>query len=337
MNPMEVNKFHLGDCLSVLRDFEANSIDTVITDPPYGLTFMGKDWDNGVPGEAYWREMSRVAKPGASLLAFGGTRTFHRLTCSIEDAGWEIRDCLMWLYGQGFPKSRNLHGEFEGWGTALKPAWEPIIVAMKPAEGTFAENAETWGVSGINIAESRIGTAPRHNKPVRGHKNSMIPYEGKEGPGTDVVGRWPANLILDKEAAKALDEQSGTLTSGKVTKVYSAIPKESASLGKKNRHLSPASVFSDSGGASRFFYTAKASKSERGQGNNHPTVKPLKLMEYLCTLTKTPTGGIVLDPFAGSGTTLLAARNTGRSFIGIEKDPQYVEIITARLNESYAK
>lgn len=368
---MSVNELYLGDCLEVLQQLPDDLVDTVITDPPYGLAFMGQGWDKGVPGVEYWKAILQVTKPGGMLLAFGGTRTYHRLTAAIEDAGWEIRDCMMWLYGSGFPKSldiskaidkakgaerevigkssrhgggmnqvygegmgdgevpnvtapsTNLAREWNGWGTALKPAWEPIIVAMKPLDGTFAENAEKWGVAGINVDGGRVGT--NGGMTIRSPLPAWRKMEGRDdvpsgkGEVTQNGGRWPANLILDEEVTK--EEWS------------------------------------------RFFYCAKASKSERNRGcealpeiacgtmeddnyeiktgsgnirntmrrNFHPTVKPLALMEYLCTLTKTPTGGIVLDPFAGSGSTLLAAKNTAREYIGIEKESQYYEIIKARL------
>ena len=145
-----------GDCLTVMRGMDATSVDAIVTDPPYGLEFMGKEWDHGIPGVHFWEAALRVAKPGAHLLAFGGTRTFHRLTCAIEDAGWEIRDCLGWIYGSGFPKSHNLKGDHEGWGTALKPAWEPIILARKPLDGTVAANVQKWGTGAVNVDGCRV-------------------------------------------------------------------------------------------------------------------------------------------------------------------------------------
>ncbi len=360
-----MNDIYQGDCIEVRSVLADNSVDTIITDPPYGLEFMGKGWDKGVPGVEYWKEFLAVTKPGGMLLAFGGTRTYHRLACAIEDAGWEIRDCMMWLYGSGFPKSHNLHGQFEGWGTALKPAWEPIIVAMKPIEGTYAQNAEKWGVAGINVDGGRIEAADQDvlDAAVKRMTGNIVQVNNSTGnfvAGAKSIqpksakGRWPANLLLDEDAAAMLDEQSGVSPSnyrhdkGMATGMF------------PGKHRTGHGV-NDSGGASRFFYCAKASKSERNAGceglpekpnssygefagtpehgpklgvtknNFHPTVKPLKLMEYLCTLTKTPTGGIVLDPFSGSGTTLLAAKNTGRQYVGIEKDGAYFEIIKARL------
>lgn len=359
-----------GDCLEEMRKMESNSISAIVTDPPYGLSFMGKDWDHGIPGFPFWQEALRISKPGAHLLAFGGTRTFHRLTCAIEDAGWEIRDCLMWLYGSGFPKSHN-HFGIEGYGTALKPAWEPIIMAMKPCDGTFKQNAEKWGQAGINIASSRIGTddtrAPTYNMTSKGHKGGAygskdVDYSRNGQIAGSAQGRWPANLILNEEAAKLLDEQSGILKSGGGIKNPIGMSTKGfmSSNWRDSGHIEP-----DSGGASRFFYCAKASPSEKNEGcedlldkiggrmcstisgdtrtghrtiqkNNHPTVKPLKLMEYLIKLVMPPKDGILLDPFAGSGTTILAAQNLGYKVIGIEKSAEYCEIANARLKNKLA-
>lgn len=426
-----------GDCRTVLAELDADCVDTVITDPPYGLSFMGKGWDKDVPGEDFWVEVLRVAKPGAMLLAFGGTRTYHRLAVAIEDAGWELRDCLMWLYGTGFPKSHNIAkgiakrrhedveplrvicrfirarmeklgfksrnlttyfgdcnarlidhwaardtdsqpslptpgqwavlktvlglddsmdaeferlskrrgehsdewtgaevvgdygtppamslgagderrqftvrdtkkratqgeaAEWEGWGTALKPAWEPIILAMKPLDGTFANNALEHGVAGLNIDAARVPTEDN----LAGGAYSKSPRKGQGSSYTLGVtgkefkqppGRWPTNVVLDEDAAAVLDEQTGM-------------------------------------SKSRFFYCAKASKSERGESNNHPTVKPIALMRWLARLTSTPEGGLVLDPFMGSGSTGVAALVEGRQFCGIELNPQYAEIAAKRL------
>jgi DNA modification methylase len=156
-----------GDCLEEMAKMESNSIDSIVTDPPYGLSFMGKDWDYGIPGIHFWVEALRVAKPGCHLLAFGGTRTFHRLACAIEDSGWEIRDCLGWIYGSGFPKSHNLKGDHEGLGTALKPAWEPIIMARKPLDGTVAANVQKWGTGAINVYGCRVGPSWWRNNQSR--------------------------------------------------------------------------------------------------------------------------------------------------------------------------
>lgn len=494
-----------GDCLEEMKKMEDNSISGIVTDPPYGLGFMNKEWDAGLPHDEIWKEALRIVKPGGHLLAFGGTRTYHRLTCAIEDAGWEVRDCLMFLYGSGFPKSHNfgckctgdavpyshekkpesqtessmrsvsetnlssaistgpanketvfpgmqeqnlqsdwtvsseghearkescmerrnniqeeqgeLHrpkvcemsigissdgeegricngtpvdngetfgsnssedrsspsqgsqhakqqrgkpgtvpgqqdsqnnrmaacekcGRLKGWGqqgTALKPAYEPIIMAMKPCDGTFKQNAEKWGQAGINIDGCRIGIEERVNP-----QNQIAWQKWKEQDGRNhkevenkpdriVQGRWPANVMFDEEAAALLDEQSG---------------------------FNP----------SRFFYCAKTSRKERNDGlegmpqqpirhedrrpnshdifntegcgrntdnkpqkNNHPTVKPLKLMRYLITLIMPPKDGILLDPFAGSGSTIIAAHQLGVKAIGIEKQAEYVEIANKRL------
>lgn len=376
-----MNDIYHGDSREVRTVLSDNSIDTIITDPPYGLEFMGKGWDKGVPGIEFWKEFLAVTKPGGMLLAFGGTRTFHRMTVAIEDAGWEIRDCMMWLYGSGFPKSLDIsnaidkakgaerevigkslrHGgginkvygegmgdgevpsitapatslarEWSGWGTALKPAWEPIIVAMKPLDGTFAHNAETWGVAGINVDGGRIRADDGVPKFTRRKEKSVAVYgdgingTNRTGEMDTTTGRWPANLILDEEAAGMLDGASGDSASNFRINRAAHADNGNTMFGIKRGNNAP----NDSGGASRFFYCAKASKSERGNDNSHPTVKPLKLMEYLCTLTKTPTGGIVLDPFAGSGTTLLAAKNTGRQYVGIEQNEEYIKIIEHRL------
>lgn len=319
----KINHVILGDCLEEMQKMESNSISAIVTDPPYGLGFMGKKWDAGVPHHEIWKEALRICKPGAFLLAFGGTRTYHRLTGAIEDAGWEIRDCIMWVYGQGFPKSHNHYG-LDGYGTALKPAYEPIIMAMKPCEGTFKQNAEKWGQAGINIDECRIESDSNNNRPT-GKRQTCFQglnfYKGIENKG-----RWPANIIFDEEAAEMLDEQSGQLKTGSGNRRPNG-------GGEMFNGFSPmnAEFPSSTGGASRFFYCAKASTCERGQANKHPTVKPFKLMEYLIKLIAPPQDALILDPFAGSGTTLLAAQNLGIKAIGIEKENEYVEIAKARL------
>ena len=392
-----------GDCLEVMRTMEDNSIDAIVTDPPYGLKFMNKEWDRGIPGSAYWEEALRVSKPGTHMLVFGGTRTYHRLTCAIEDAGWEIRDCLMWLYGSGFPKSHNLKGKHAGKGTALKPAWEPVILARKPIEGTVANNVLTYGTGGLNIDECRIslnGEKPYNypngpggsdqNHMLRGldKGNAKIPQQGNG------EGRFPANIILshspdcvkigerkikshgsvsgnepsdpiantdgeyDRKPFTAHGNGDGTETvegwvcaDGCPIKLMGEQSGTSASKKGKPRGTHKKSMFSnsefnkvgaeydDSGTAARYFknleydpfiYCAKASPKERGEGNTHPTVKPLSLMKYLIKLI-TPPGGIVLDPFAGSGSTLIAAKDCGFDAIGIEINPDYVNIAASRI------
>ena len=383
-------EIRVGDCLEIMPTLDADSVDAIVTDPPYHLTtgkkggsglasenldspygrapigtgFMGKAWDGGdVAFRAEtWAAALRVAKPGAHLVAFGGTRTFHRLTCAIEDAGWEIRDCLSWLYGSGFPKSHN-----GAWGgTALKPAWEPIILARKPLVGTVAQNVAAHGTGGLNIDGCRIaGTKPvvRAFDSENGN-NPILHTRSATGRGeTTSEGRWPANVCLDEDAARLLDEASGerpsTLTGRDAGTDYAS---DAISDGLFGRRLQ-GQLYGDTGGASRFFYTAKASRAERNAGvehlaakplnwssgaqspgtfqaegtnrtaaNHHPTVKPLDLMQWLCRIV-TPKGGLVLDPFCGSGSTGRAAIAEGFRFIGIELSDEYAAIARARIAE----
>ena len=325
---------YLGDCIESMKQLPDNSIDSIVTDPPYGLSFMGKKWDYDIPSIEIWKEALRVLKPGGHLLSFGGTRTYHRLVVNIEDAGFEIRDCIQWLYGSGFPKSHNIKdGEYKGWGTALKPANEPICVARKPLEKglTIAENVIKYGTGAINIDGSRIGTETRINQPASSLGNLKTMDGGKANQNqlaSEAQGRWPANIILDEEAAMALDEQSGVLKNGGQN--YTTKGK---SMFGTEKELAITKFAGDSGGASRFFYIAKASKSERNKGlelNNHPTVKPIKLMEYLIKLV-TPPNGTVLDPFMGSGSTGVAAKNLKYKFIGCEMNDEYFEIAKKRI------
>lgn len=362
----------LGDCIEVMRGMEPNSIDAVVTDPPYGLEFMGKGWDTFRPASAHadarrrradelddpvkarylrhnvneyvagkpyqvwcygWAvEALRVLKPGGYLLAFGGTRTHHRLMVAIEDAGFEIRDCLMWLYGSGFPKSYNLHGEWEGWGTALKPAYEPIILARKPlSEPNVAANVLKWATGALNIDGCRIpGTVPlREDRGV--NSRSMFGNHSRHAAGHG-SGRWPAHVLLDEEAAAMLDAMTGdTSVTGRRSEQSKNATVTGTRIGPSNHRSKE--YPGDRGGASRFFYVAKTSKSERGEYNTHPTVKPIALMRYLIRLV-TPPGGLVLDPFAGSGSTLIAAMQEGFRAIGIEKEPEYVEIAKRRIAET---
>ena len=520
-----------GDCLEIMPTLDADSIDSIVTDPPYGLSFMGKDWDHGVPGEAFWRETLRVAKPGAHLLAFGGTRTHHRLAVAIEDAGWEIRDTLMWVFGSGFPKSldcakaiqgsacqefaRDVHrlsgsaegypascsdscrqcgeplpGEqepgqgavpqlgdapshsrlsgplaqtlegighrytafhaglsshlstldcqgrkdadawqlvleaasflcpacfaqsiqavsdcvtpegdidwssidapsvvtawatsesllrnwriwsepysqyiteakrWQGWGTALKPAFEPVVVARKPLIGTVATNVQTHGTGALNIDGCRVGTDERPRLEAGfmriGRTNEEIWSTGygrpKEVNGT-VAGRWPANIVHDgSDDVTALFPETigGTRPARRNVSIF----------GAGNGTNDGTRIDYDSGSAARFFYCAKASKADRDEGceglgeragkrtlsggddtrgrptpcnhNHHPTVKPTALMRYLCRLI-TPPGGIILDPFCGSGSTGKAATLEGFEFIGIDTDADYLAIAEARI------
>ena len=356
-------KFFHGDCLEKMKEIGDGTIDSIVTDPPYGLSFMGKGWDRGVPPSRFWVEALRVAKPGSHLLAFGGTRTYHRLAIAIEDAGWEIRDCVMWVYGSGFPKSHNLKDEWRGWGTALKPAYEPIIVARKSLISTIAENVQKHGTGGINVDGCRVGTDERYN-PAAGNKvggNSLsmsLTGMPKDTKGRVAFGRWPANLIHDGS-----DE------------VVGLFPATISGGGDKHSKTQDGNIFKgiapisglhsyqgDSGSAARFFYCAKASKADRDEGcenlevakqdptrkegnpggdnprnrgvhkrtNFHPTVKPTALMRYLCRLV-TPPNGIVFDPFMGSGSTGKAAVLEGFDFVGIEKEVDYLKIAEARI------
>ena len=346
----------LGDCYNVLRTFNENYFDTMITDPPYGLQFMGKKWDYDVPSVEIWKECLRVMKPGAFALIFGGPRTFHRMAINVEDAGFVLRDTIMWIYGSGFPKSQKIK-KFKGYGTNLKPAFEPIIIAMKPNEGSFEENAEKWNVSGLNIEGSKIGNEERINTPATSRLGTFnqSPKSGVSYNGETVTGRWPSNVIFDEESAQVLDKQSGNLKSGKDQNPTR--DKVSGFFGQKLPYSG--ANYGDEGGASRFFYVTKPPSKEKEnllgtknrenfrpkgvafnkkgsvleekkEGNIHPTVKPLELLEYLCTLTSPPNGGIVLDPFAGSGTTGIACKKTNRNFVLIEKEENYYELCLFR-------
>jgi len=387
---LDINNIYNMDCLEGLKLLDDNSIDSIVTDPPYELGFMNKKWDN--TGIAYnvnmWKECLRVLKPGGHLLAFGGSRTYHRMACAIEDAGFEIRDQIMWITGQGFPKSMDISkaidkqagaerevvgknpnyravsgkkgflGEstfrqtegminitapntetakqWNGWGTALKPAHEPIVVARKPlSEKTVADNVLKWGTGGINIDGCRVGNGGDYTVHNAGSSGSGV-LQWNKGEKQDssteyrqTQGRFPANIILDEEAGQLLDEQSGITKSVVRISEDKDNPANTYSLGRKG--VTPRG-HNDSGGASRFFYCAKASKKERGESNNHPTVKPIKLIEYLVTLV-TPPKGIIVDPFIGSGTLALACINKGFNYIGFELEKHYCEIAEKRINE----
>lgn len=413
---MTFGTYHLmlGDCLEVLRGMPDNSVDSIVTDPPYGLGkepdalamlrdwvetghhdvkgrgFMGKEWDAFVPQPQVWHECLRVLKPGGHLLAFAGTRTQDLMTLGLRLAGFEIRDMVAWVYGSGFPKSldvskaldkmagaeREVVGvattgagnagkmnsqeaggcaggiawdktfdvtapatdaakQWDGWGTALKPALEPITLARKPLEGTVAANVLKWHTGALNIDGCRVAGVPRTTHAdgnrvttvaASGHLRGKAPH----GPTPPPDGRWPANLIHDGS-----DE------------VLAGFPITTSGAGDKHiknqdgnifKGLAPVSGLrsyqADTGSAARFFYCAKTSKADRSADNNHPTVKPTDLMRYLCRLI-TPPGGVILDPYMGSGSTGKAALAEGFRFIGIERDPDYFKIAKERIEKSF--
>ena len=315
---------------------DACSVDSVVTDPPYGLSFMGKRWDYDVPSVEIWAECLRVLKPGGHLLAFAGTRTQHRMAVRIEDAGFDIRDKIAWVYGSGFPKSHNLDGEWEGWGTALKPALEPITVARKPLNVTVAANVAEWGTGAINVDGCRVG-ADEGRPLIESRSDPSLNafgdgLNGSRHAGTTTQGRWPANLIHDgsDEVVRLFPSQKSPATYVRSVVGQSSPAPMDRDAGKKDTRAI-AVGHGDSGSAARFFYCAKASKADRGGDNKHPTVKPTDLMRYLCRLV-TPLGGVVLDPFMGSGSTGKAAMLEGFRFLGIEREADYVEIARARIN-----
>jgi site-specific DNA-methyltransferase (adenine-specific) len=335
-----------ADNREVLRAMESASVDSVVCDPPYELAFMGKRWDaSGIAYDAdLWREVLRVLKPGGHLLAFGGTRTYHRMTCAIEDAGFEIRDSIHWVYGSGFPKSldvskaigKGIDGpseaarQWSGWGTALKPAHEPCVVARKPLDGTVAANVFAHGTGALNVDGCRIG----ENKRVPGspktadaskHTVSLPGYAGGSGHDPN-VGRWPANIVFDEDAARELDEQSD----GSSRFFYCA----KASRTDRDSGLDDFPIYSGATIANRAEGSAGSKHARAGtvgpRANTHPTVKPTSLMRWLVRLA-TPPGGLVLDPFAGSGSTGVAAMREGLRFVGLELSEEYAAIARARI------
>lgn len=366
---MSFHYLHHGECLAWLKTLPPNSVDSVVTDPPYGLSFMGKKWDYDVPSCEVWAECLRVLKPGGHLLAFAGTRTQHRMACRIEDAGFEIRDMIAWVYGSGFPKSRNVGNDvagMHGWGTALKPALEPITVARKPLNGTVAANVLAHGTGAINIGACRVATEENLNGGAyakeggRSESNSLHAGSGMNVGGKTTgkefeqpEGRWPANLIHDgsDEVVALFPRNAGASAPVRGTEASKACVGEIT--GPRGRV--EGAFHADSGSAARFFYCAKTSRRDRNEGlidpgpqfkrgttlrqventatagNNHPTVKPTDLMRYLCRLV-TPLGGWVLDPFAGSGSTGKAAMLEGFSFLGAEMDAAYHAIATSRID-----
>ncbi|WP_315807809.1 site-specific DNA-methyltransferase [Pseudomonas sp. C9-3] len=362
---------HLGDCLQVLRTIPDNSIDSVVTDPPYGLSFMGKRWDYDVPSVEVWEECLRVLKPGGHLLAFAGTRTQHRMACRIEDAGFELRDMIAWVYGSGFPKSKNLDGDWQGWGTALKPALEPITMARKPLAGTVTQNAEEHGTGALHIDSCRV---PSEAMPPNTGAGGMPRRRDDEqrGPGAlsqpHPGGRWPANLLHDgsAEVVALFPADAGAVSPVRGTEpTANGFSGSVAYSGMRDRVAG--AFHADTGSAARFFYCAKTSRRDRNEGceemerrplhwssgdanpgsfqspgtdktsqNHHPTVKPTELMAYLCRLVTRP-GGVVLDPFMGSGSTGKACMREGFKFVGIEREPPYLAISAARISHELAR
>lgn len=394
---MERFTLHHADCRDVLRDMPDNSIDSVVTDPPYALVsivkrfgkpgsapakgneayqrasagFMGKSWDTGEVAfsDEFWAEVLRVLKPGGHVVAFSGTRTYHRMAVAIEDAGFEIRDQLGWLYGSGFPKSHNQSGEWEGWGTALKPAWEPICFARKPLNGTVACNLAQHGTGAINIDGCRVeGRAAEYGNPTQaeGWRLNKRPIEWSPSD----IGRWPANIIHDgsdeviaafPDAPGQQGDLNGQSKDRKSKGIFGDMPAAREAIAR----------IDDTKSAARFFYCAKASRKDRDEGldgfqkrlpddtmsmnshnltggidghgreykispraNTHPTVKPTSLMQWLCRLV-TPPGGVILDPFMGSGSTGKAAMLEGFRFIGIEREAEYMPIAKARIKSAF--
>ena len=376
-----------GNNVEVMRTFPANSIDSIVADGPYGLSFMGRKWDYQVPSVETWEEALRVVKPGGHLLNFAGPRTYHRMAVNVEDAGWEIRDQIQWIMGSGFPKSHNIGkaydkkmgnereaiepvgrykssfkdnagklvntrdasedkinitqskgtSPYEGWGTALKPANEPIVLARKPlSEKTIVDNVIKWGTGGINIDGCRVSNETGERFGGGAKATSIFgkgdsPYE-KDGFKASNTGRFPANVIHDgsDEVLEGFPHTKATGTGKHYDRAETDANHTLKFTGKKHA----ASGHNDSGSAARFFYCAKVSKKERNVGdttNGHPTVKPVDLMSYLVRLI-TPQGGIVLDPFNGSGSTGMAAKQEGCSYVGIDLNQEYLDISKARID-----
>lgn len=308
-----------GNCLDVLKLVPDNHVDAIVTDPPYGLAFMGKKWDYDVPSEEIWRECLRVLKPGGHMLAFAGTRTQHRMAVRIEDAGFEIRDMIAWVYGSGFPKSHNLSGEWQGWGTALKPSLEPVTVARKPFKGTVAENVLEHGTGALSVDGCRVGD--ELIKTQGGDKFPGVYGTYATCPESVHQGRWPANLIHDGS------EEVEDLLQSAARFFYCA------KASKRDRDEGLEGFTTASRGALNLRSDAHAERNGNTplpRANHHPTVKPTDLMRYLCRLV-TPPGGTVLDPFMGSGSTGKGAVLEGFGFMGIELDEEYFKIAGSRI------
>jgi site-specific DNA-methyltransferase (adenine-specific) len=334
-----------ADCLEVLSTLEANSVDSIVTDPPYGLGFLGRSWDKvDTPFRAdFWQEVKRVLKPGGHMVVFSGTRTYHRMATAVEDAGFEVRDQIQWLFGSGFPKSKNVGG---GWGTALKPANEPILLARKPlSERNVAANVLAHGTGAVNVDGCRVQISQDERQHIDNRSGGQADANQWQGPQvarevgqrfkSHAAGRFPANVIHDgsdevMEAFAAYGESKSTGGQASVAKGWGEFGSGTRAVDKRDPG------FGDTGTAARFFYSAKASTRDRMCGDrktSHPTVKPISLMAYLCRLI-TPPGGTVLDPFAGSGTTGMGALREGFRCVLVERETEYVEDIRRRLQHS---
>ncbi|WP_236222262.1 DNA-methyltransferase [Pseudomonas asiatica] len=363
---------HLGKCIDAMRAMPENSVDSIVTDPPYGLKFMGKRWDYDVPCVDTWVECLRVLKPGGHLLAFAGTRTQHRMAVRIEDAGFEIRDMIAWVYGSGFPKSHNLDGDWQGWGTALKPALEPITVARKPLAGTVAANVLVHGTGALNIDACRVtptgesrDRSDEDSQEKRYANSGSTNFAAKPGVrGGDPLGRWPANLLHDGSDLVRASFPDAAGQQGDLKSHAKCRQSPNGIFGGMRPALDHSARVEADKSAARFFYCAKASRADRNDGlaageqpavaaratmrerenadcprrngNHHPTVKPTDLMAYLLRLV-TPPGGTALDPFMGSGSTGKAAMREGFNFIGCELEPEYLAIAKVRIEYELAK
>jgi site-specific DNA-methyltransferase (adenine-specific) len=307
-----------SDCIKFSDEYDGELFDSVVTDPPYGIEYLGNSWDSYKNCVAFkeetWKSISKTLKPGGYLLIFGASKTFHRLVCAVEDSGLKIKDVLMWLYGQGMPKSQNMgkkNSDWEGWGTGLKPCYEPILLAQKPIEEkTIVKNLDKYGVGAINIEESRLNS-----------------------------GRWPGNVIHDgsdevEEQFAKFGERGNGWARNYGVEDYQGRQYGGGVFGGGG-YIGD-TTYCDEGTASRFFYSTKSSVKERTHNrtieNNHPTVKNIELMKYLIKLV-TPAGGTVYDPFAGSGTTLISAKDIGYNSVGVEMSEKYCEIIKNRISQ----
>jgi len=390
---MNTNTIHTGDAFDVLPELPDESIHAVVTDPPYGLAFMGRDWDDFEPkeyqeGSERWaREVKRVLKPGGHLLAFSGNRTHHRLFTGVEDAGYEIRDTLTWHYGSGFPKAADISktidkradaewevvadnpnarsdeaeartagksqsGEtvhapitepatdaakkWDGWKTGLKPATEFVVMARKPFSGATVDSVLENGTGALNIDACRVDTNGEKlsygNK--TGNSGKLETTKKWDGEENHAEGRYPANVVFDETAADALDAEVGACPSDGIDFSETVDNQNREKYGEYDGERTQSYEYDDNhDGPSRYFYTSKASRSERTNGgkiaNAHPTVKPRDLMEWLIKMV-TREGQIVVDPFAGSGTTCMAAKGLGREFVGIERQAKWADVARVR-------